>query len=581
MKRKKRLTAALCLCTALFAFTAAFPSGAAAVESKKFTVGGSKYSIVSPSYTEEYINYLQNGSEDLLVPQMYKSTGTVLKRNGIALPVSYSSADLGYVTPVKDQGNLNTCWVFGAMSGLETYLLKNGLGDFDLSEEHANHWATTRANGTGWQRTYTDGGYSQMMPGYFTSWSGPRLESDIPYRSGDMLSFEEIDQKGVTTIGVTDLMFLENDPDSIKQAIYTYGSVTAGCSTLKKYFNEQKTAFYCPDDFPGSANTGGHVVSVIGWDDQYEKENFNPLYRPQEDGAWLVKNSWGAQSNVEGFYWISYEDKYIFNKRYGKNYAIVQADLIKENQKIYQNEIYGATYDMAVYENANTGEEYLDQLTYANVFDFSDDYRAIEQVIFESEAVGAAYTVYYIPCEDGAPVQDQTQWHPLANGYVPYSGYVSAETSAFIVPDGKGALGVQIDASGTDTHASLGVGEWLKNTTVNKMTFLPDVHKGDCYLFLDGAFLELTDVYQTLFNNDEIGGTLVIKAIASKSASLKGDVDGDGFINISDVLLMQKHLAKLLILDQAQIETTADLNGDCLLTIEDVLMLQNILAKKG
>lgn len=236
---------------------------------------------------------------------------------------------------------------------------------------------------------------------------------------------------------------------------------------------------------------------------------------------------------------------------------------------------------MAVYENANTGEEYLDQLTYANVFDFSDDYRAIEQVIFESEAVGAAYTVYYIPCEDGAPVQDQTQWHPLANGYVPYSGYVSAETSAFIVPDGKGALGVQIDASGTDTHASLGVGEWLKNTTVNKMTFLPDVHKGDCYLFLDGAFLELTDVYQTLFNNDEIGGTLVIKAIASKSASLKGDVDGDGFINISDVLLMQKHLAKLLILDQAQIETTADLNGDCLLTIEDVLMLQNILAKKG
>lgn len=122
MKRKKRLTAALCLCTALFAFTAAFPSGAAAVESKKFTVGGSKYSIASPSYTEEYINYLQNGSEDLLVPQMYKSTGTVLKRNGIALPVSYSSADLGYVTPVKDQGNLNTCWVFGAMSGLETYL---------------------------------------------------------------------------------------------------------------------------------------------------------------------------------------------------------------------------------------------------------------------------------------------------------------------------------------------------------------------------------------------------------------------------------------------------------------------------
>ena len=252
-----------------------------------------------------------------------------------------------------------------------------------------------------------------------------------------------------------------------------------------------------------------------------------------------------------------------------------------ENQKIYQNEIYGATYDMAVYENANTGKEYLTQMTYANVFDFSDGYQSIEQVIFESEAAGAAYTVYYIPCEGGVPVQDQARWRLLANGRVPYSGYVSAETSGFIVPEGKGALGVRINAAGTDTHASLGVGEWLKNTTVNKMTFLPDVHKGDCYLFLDGTFLELTDVYRTLFNNDEIGGTLVIKAIASKSPFLRGDVDGNGYINISDVLLMQKHLAKFLVLDEAQIKTTADLNGDCLLTIEDVLLLQNILAKKN
>lgn len=69
MKRKKRLTAALCLCTAFFIFASAFPAGA--VENKKFTAdGNNKYSIASPSYTEEYASYLQNGSKDLLVPQI-------------------------------------------------------------------------------------------------------------------------------------------------------------------------------------------------------------------------------------------------------------------------------------------------------------------------------------------------------------------------------------------------------------------------------------------------------------------------------------------------------------------------------
>ena len=37
-----------------------------------------------------------------------------------------------------------------------------------------------------------------------------------------------------------------------------------------------------------------HAVTIIGWDDNYPKENFISDHQPTYDGAWLVKNSWGS-----------------------------------------------------------------------------------------------------------------------------------------------------------------------------------------------------------------------------------------------------------------------------------------------
>ena len=37
-----------------------------------------------------------------------------------------------------------------------------------------------------------------------------------------------------------------------------------------------------------------HAVTIIGWDDNYPRENFISEHMPPENGAWLVKNSWGS-----------------------------------------------------------------------------------------------------------------------------------------------------------------------------------------------------------------------------------------------------------------------------------------------
>ncbi len=89
-----------------------------------------------------------------------------------------------------------------------------------------------------------------------------------------------------------------------------------------KYINPNTWAHFTYDDI--NAN---HAVTIVGWDDTYSKDNFlSNFHQPEGDGAWLVKNSWGAETedfpnykddwgltdedgNHTGYFWISYYDR--------------------------------------------------------------------------------------------------------------------------------------------------------------------------------------------------------------------------------------------------------------------------------
>lgn len=49
---------------------------------------------------------------------------------------------------------------------------------------------------------------------------------------------------------------------------------------------------------------------VVGWDDNYSKDNFRDGVKPEKDGAWLIRNSWGDGTGSyydQSYFWMSYE----------------------------------------------------------------------------------------------------------------------------------------------------------------------------------------------------------------------------------------------------------------------------------
>ncbi len=456
-----------------------------------------------------------------------------------SLPSSYSSKDLGHTTPVRQQ-DANTCWAYSSLASLETLLLKSGEKVEHFSPEHMNVWGSVEDTGIGWQREdlMADGGYSYIPMGYLTSWSGPLLDKELPVGSVsttaqtppyDKTPYENATASYSVDYGVTGIKYVNRQTprETIKSYIMDYGAVIANFNAdTVRYMNSSSDGFYCPDASIPTRELYGHAISIVGWNDDYPKESFSSSYSqetPESNGAWLIKNSWGTFVNANGgYFWISYEDAWLFHQVFGPSFAISDFEKLDGSKKIMQNEVYGATTQFS-YLTDESGIP-ADNITYINAFDF-DGEDVLDSVLFESTSFGADYTVYYIPVYGDKPTQETALWTELASGTIDYTGYIQVDTDDFDLPQGKGAIGISVDNTETYNENknnpgyeyipnSIGVCEWLaysggyyfKNQGVKGDSFVMYNHLGQYKTY------ELMDFYEKYYN-DTMGGTLVIKAI--------------------------------------------------------------------
>jgi len=265
---------------------------------------------------------------DLILNYSIIQTQVYAEPAGENLESKYSLADIiPENTKIRNQMQTPWCFCFASLASLESTL---GMQDkisgkttkeYDFSEEHMAYstqdssFKEGKINKKGLHKNVNDGASLIAIQEYFTNGMGAVSEDDYPFDNStvnidisklnqpiaatvlDTFTFPQLSIKSTSefsTDKISDLIM------EMKTYIKNYGGITTIFSTggenKKKYINWTNNSLYNPEDISDSSLD--HAVCIIGWDDNYSKDNFNTNYKPTNNGAWIVKNSWGNTVDI-------------------------------------------------------------------------------------------------------------------------------------------------------------------------------------------------------------------------------------------------------------------------------------------
>ena len=323
-------------------------------------------------FSNDYLEWVSNDDKNIYdMPRAYAIDIPEDVLNEISKPS---------ITSILENRNQNVlrlhpvseCWAFALMSSLESNnLIRLGKTE-NYSERHMDY-STAQSfvdgeNPFAFDRKVGAGGLSSVGLAYLTNGQGAVLEDDMPFENNeDEISIKEIDKtvsRVVCDYEILPTIFKKIDSegnisyfdalgnpyteeqvdsirDYIKAAIIEHGavaSVTAG--SKNKYYNNPEnpmlaTAYFCNDNYV----IRDHAITIVGWDDNYSRENFNEACRPKEDGAYIILNSYGVDAFDKGYMYISYEDILIETDLY-----VIQNSKDKTYDNIYQHDALGGMF---------------------------------------------------------------------------------------------------------------------------------------------------------------------------------------------------------------------------------------------
>ncbi len=319
------------------------------------------------------------------------------------LPEQYDLRDEDRITSVKNQGSEGYCWAFASTASIESNILSQPELAKKLGDDAKNN-LNLSPTGTVWyimtgitdtQSPFYDDYYHDANKGSNGGWPrtiatglnagfGTYLEHICPYSNVKSGYSEEL--RFYSDYRLKEYNELSTDKDVIKSEIINNGAVALYFRCMAEGFSTDGGRSYCDNEqlVNVSSNTA-HEVIVIGWDDNYSKDNFTGAVQPQNDGAWLCKNSWGETFGDNGYFWISYE-----------SYQLSYSQFIMQDNSKYDNE-----YQLAYYYN-NTNSANVSKA--ANIFTAQSD-EVLKQISIETNsAYNYEVSIYRLNDNYASPV---------------------------------------------------------------------------------------------------------------------------------------------------------------------------------
>ena len=280
----------------------------------------------------------------------------------------------------------------------------------------------------------------------------------------------------------------------------------------KGYMDPRNWAHYTDKD--GEAVT--HCLCIVGWDDNYPKENFADGHEPPENGAWIVKNSWGSETEFitlddgqtignkpwgvtdeegkhTGYFYLSYYDK-----------SLTSLETME-----FATDLYDAGGDMSVwmydylpsnYDAMKMQEDSV--IRTANVFPNASGRSQTLQAVSTKTAYPNASVTYsmYRLGEDAKNPEDGELLGTKTASYA-YAGYHrEALDGSIVLKDGErlsvvatetskgqnGETKYDVAASNARTKASA--------TEINDGFYgVSKVNKGESFIYRNGAWADWTE----------------------------------------------------------------------------------------
>lgn len=400
-------------------------------------------------------------------------------RKASTLPAKYDLRSYNYVTSVKKQSPYNTCWAFSSIGAMESNYLKNTGTTLDLSEMHVAWYSFKNSNpalafydmnSSTSNDVLEHGGNSFYVTALYSRLAGPVSETEVPYTAQPSKSQPEDytrllmlrDVYYIARGDETSINTSTSTRDIIKQRIIDNGAVVANYHSNNSSYNKtpsRGTAYYYNN------KTTNHAVLLVGWDDTYSKDNFKT--KPNKDGAWLVKNSWGdkwwnGSENVgdDGYFWMSYSQ---FLSE-GSAFIVEAAD--STMQAYYYDALgwcgtYGSTtqkqmYAANVFQSNRSGENLTD------VGFFTHDNNMTYEIIIYT-GLGSSMPSNPAP-SNKTPVLTQS-------GTIPFAGYHTIKLDDSIALTQGEYFSVIVKYGSGTAPVEMASGNYSKNATIEPGSF--------------------------------------------------------------------------------------------------------------